>query len=96
MKIIFKESFIRRLENQVEYIAVDSPVQARKFKTELLNRIKRIPFNPTQNRKSVYFENNNIRDLIFKGYTIVYRIQDTTIEIFGFVKYQHSPIDNPD
>ena len=29
MKIIFKESFIRRLENQVEYIALDSPVRAR-------------------------------------------------------------------
>ena len=94
MKIIFKESFIRRLENQVEYIALDSPVRARKFKTELLNRIKRIPLNPTQNRKSVYFENNNIHDLIYKGYTIVYRITDTAIEIFGFVKYQDSPIDD--
>ena len=91
MKIIFKESFIVRLENQIEYIASDSPAEARKFKTELLNRIKQIPFNPFQNRKSVYFEDNNIRDLIFKGYTIVYRITDTAIEIFGFVKYQESP-----
>jgi plasmid stabilization system protein ParE len=96
MKIIFKESFIRRLENQVEYIAPDSPVQARKFKTELLNKIKQIPLNPTQNRKSVYFEDNTIRDLIYKGYTIVYRITDTAFEIFGFVKYQVKPIDNPD
>ena len=96
MKIIFKESFIRRLENQVEYIALDSPVRARKFKTELLNRIKGIAFNPTQNRKSIYFEDANIRDLIYKGYTIVYRIQDTAIEIFGFVKYQDSPIDDPE
>lgn len=94
MKIIFKETFIRRLENQVEYIAADSPASARKFKTELLNRIKQIPFNPTQNRKSVYFDDNNIRDLIFKGYTIVYRITETSIEIFGFVKYQNSPHDD--
>jgi plasmid stabilization system protein ParE len=92
MKIIFKESFIIRLEHQVEYIAADSPARARKFKTELLNRIKQIPSNPYQNRKSVYFEENNIRDLIFKGYTIIFRITDTTIEVFGFVKYQSSLI----
>lgn len=94
MKIIFKESFVVRLENQIEYIAIDSPARARKFKTELLTRIKKIPLNPYQNRKSVYFEDNNIRDLIFKGYVIVFRITDLAIEIFGFVKYQDSPIDD--
>lgn len=94
MKIIFKESFVLRLENQVDYIAADSPTRARKFKTELLNRIKKIPSNPTQNRKSVYFEDTNIRDLIFKGYVIVYRITETSIEIFGLVKYQDSPYDD--
>ena len=41
MKIIFKESFVVRLENQIEYIAIDSPTRARKFKTELLTRIKK-------------------------------------------------------
>jgi len=94
MKIIFKESFVVRLENQIEYISIDSPERARKFKTELLTSIKKIPLNPYQNRKSVYFEDNNIRDLIFKGYAIVFRITDLAIEIFGFVKYQDSPIDD--
>jgi plasmid stabilization system protein ParE len=92
MKIIFKESFVERLENQVEYIAIDSPARARKFKNELLKRIREIPLNPFQNRKSVYFEDDNIRDLIFKGYTIVYRVTNTAIEVFGFVKYQDSPM----
>jgi len=94
MKIIFKESFVVRLENQIEYISIDSPERARKFKTELLTSIKKIPLNPYQNRKSVYFEDNNIRDIIFKGYAIVFRITDLAIEIFGFVKYQDSPIDD--
>ena len=43
MKIVFKESFIRRLKNQIEYIAIDSPARARNFKTKLLSRIKQIP-----------------------------------------------------
>ncbi len=31
MKILFKESFLKRLENQIEYISLDSPKRARKF-----------------------------------------------------------------
>ncbi|MFO8021059.1 MAG: type II toxin-antitoxin system RelE/ParE family toxin [Perlabentimonas sp.] len=93
MKILFKESFLKRLENQIEYISLDSPKRARKFKNDLLNRIKEIPENPFKYRKSIYFENQNIRDLIFKGYTVVFRISENQIEIFGFVKYQKDPID---
>lgn len=92
MRIVFKASFIERLENQIEYIAEDSPERARKFKSELFIRIKQIPSNPYQYRKSIYFEDHNLRDLIFKGYTIVFRITDKTIEVFGFVKYRNSPL----
>jgi predicted nucleic acid-binding protein len=35
MKILFKESFLKRLENQIEYISLDSPKRARKFKNDL-------------------------------------------------------------
>lgn len=93
MKILFKESFLKRLENQIEYISLDSPKRARKFKNDLLNRIKEIPENPYKYRKSIYFENQTIRDLIFKGYTVIFRINENLIEVFGFVKYQKNPTD---
>ena len=32
-----------------------------------------------------------IRDYIFKGYTIVFRIAKMQIEVFGFVKFQEKP-----
>jgi len=92
MKIIFKDTFVDRLEKQIEFIALDNPSIARKFKNKLLAQIKQIPRNPYQYRKSIYFNDINIRDMIFKGYTIVFRITDTAIEVFGFVKYQNSPI----
>ncbi|MBS2212137.1 type II toxin-antitoxin system RelE/ParE family toxin [Carboxylicivirga mesophila] len=78
-----------KLEHQVEYIAVDSPARARKFKSELIQQLKQIPKNPYQYRASIYFEDKRIRDIIFKGYTIVFRINNNTIEVFGFVKYQN-------
>jgi plasmid stabilization system protein ParE len=93
MKIIFKDTFLNRLENQIDYISLDSPKRARKFKNDLLLRIREIPKNPLRYRKSIYFDNEEIRDLIFKGYTIVFRITTDQIEIFGFVKYQNSIID---
>jgi len=93
MKIVFKESFINRLESQVDYISKDSPTRARKFKNTLLERIKEIPQNPYQYRKSIYFNSNDIRDLVFKGYIIVFRITNERIELFGFVKWQDKPND---
>ncbi len=93
MKIVFKESFLKRLETQIEYISLDSPQQARKFKNNILSRIKEIPSNPYKYRKSIYFNNPLIRDLIYKGYTIVFRISESRIEIFGFVHYHKNPTD---
>jgi plasmid stabilization system protein ParE len=87
MKILLKSSFVDRLENQVEYIAKDSPNRARKFYLDLIKEVKNIPPNPYRFRKSVYFEDSTIRDLIFKGYTFVFKINEEVIEVFGFVKY---------
>ena len=91
MKILFKESFVIRLEKQIQYISLDSPIRTQKFKTELLLRIKEIPKDPYHHRKSIYFNDEMIRDMVFKGYTIVFRINQDIIEIFGFVKFQNKP-----
>jgi len=91
MKILFKESFVIRLVKQIHFIALDSPIRARKFKTELLLRIKEMPKGPYRYRKSIYFNDEMIRDMIFKGYTIVFRIIQDIIEVFGFVKFQYKP-----
>ena len=93
MKIVYKDTFALRLERQIRYIAKDNPTAARRFKKELLGRIKTIPLNPLIFRKSIYFNDKSIRDLIFKGYTIVFRINNNQIEVFGFVKFQKKPTD---
>jgi plasmid stabilization system protein ParE len=91
MKIVFKDSFLNRLEIQLKYISKDSPERAMRFRIELLAKIKGIPARPLSYRKSVYFDDASIRDLVFKGYTIVFRINSDRIEVFGFVKYQNRP-----
>jgi plasmid stabilization system protein ParE len=93
MKIVYKESFVQRLERQLRYIAQDNPTAARRFKNNLIEDIKKIRSNPTRCRQSIYFEDESIRDLIYKGYTIVFRINQNQIEVFGFAKFQDSPTD---
>ena len=93
MRIIFKDTFINRLGNQLDFIAQNNPANSRKFKNELFTLLKAILSNARKHRKSIWYNDENIRDLIFNGYTIVFRINDDTIEVFGFVKYQNSPID---
>ncbi len=93
MIIVYKDTFVFRFEKQLRYIANDNPTAARKFKKDLLTKIKTIPSNPLISRKSIYFDDDSIRDLIFKGYTIVFRINKNQIEIFGFVKFQENPTD---
>jgi len=76
----------------MEYIAQDSLNQALKFQAELDEVIDDIPNMPLKYRKSIYFDDKNIRDLIFKGYVVPYRIDTATnqILIIGINKYMEN------
>ncbi|WP_341226958.1 type II toxin-antitoxin system RelE/ParE family toxin [uncultured Arcticibacterium sp.] len=93
MKIVYKDTFVNRLEKQLKYISIDNPSAARKLKRDLIEKIKGIPPNPLKFRQSIYFDNVLVRDLIFKGYTVVFRINENVIEVFGLVKFQENPTD---
>ena len=93
MKIKITRSFSNKLNKQVDYIAKDKPAAARKFKNDVLGEIKGTSNMPYRNRKSIFFEDSDIREFIFKGYIIVYRINKlkNQIEFFGFTKYKAKP-----
>ena len=90
MKVELQDSFVQKLNRQVAYIAADKPSAARKFKNDLLDKIKDLCHSPFKYKKSIYFDSESIRDLTFKGYTVVYKIDETNhkILIFGFIKYE--------
>jgi plasmid stabilization system protein ParE len=80
------------LSDQLEYIAKDKPNAARKFKSQIIKELKEVPKMPYRNRKSFFFDRKDIRDLIIKGYVIVYKVnnKEDSIEVFGFTKFQDS------
>jgi len=71
-------SKLRRYKNQLtiilKHIAKDKITASENFYTDLNEIIEKIPNFPFKYRKSIYFDNENIRDMTFKGYTIIYRI----------------------
>lgn len=88
MRVELRDSFVEKLTDQVDYIAIDKPGAARKFKEELLTRIKKLKEFPFKCRKSIYFNDSNIRDLTFSGYIVVYEVDSEakSIVVFALVK----------
>ncbi|EEP3708045.1 type II toxin-antitoxin system RelE/ParE family toxin [Campylobacter jejuni] len=81
MQIIQTYRFLLDLEKIADFISLDSIKQANLFLDNLEKSIENIPFMPYKNRKSLSFDNENIRDLIFKGYVIPYLIDKSKNEI---------------
>jgi plasmid stabilization system protein ParE len=95
MKVKITKAFRDRLNKQLDYIARDKPGAARSFKTDIIRRIKEIPEMPFSYRKSIFFNKTDIRELIYKGYVIVFKVNQSndTIEVFGFTRWEENPFD---
>lgn len=74
MKIIYDPIFEVNLFKIIDNIAEDKPIASVNFAEELEKMIFNLPNYPYKNRQSIYFNDENIRDMIFKGHTIVYKI----------------------
>ncbi len=58
----------------LDYIAQDKFSASENFKNELDELINNLPVFPYKFKKSRYFDNDNIRDMVYNGYTIIYKI----------------------
>ncbi|MEQ9188488.1 MAG: type II toxin-antitoxin system RelE/ParE family toxin [Cryomorphaceae bacterium] len=90
MELRINPSFTSKLYKQIDYIAQDKPGAALQFYLDLEERINQIPDNPFKYRQSIFADDPNVRDLIFKGYVITFRIlhKEEIIEVFSFYKYE--------
>ena len=74
MQIKLDKKFEINFNLILEYIAKDKLSASKTFRKELFEYIKNLPNNPYKFRKSFYFNDEEIRDMTFKGYTIIYEI----------------------
>src|SRR5574344_1676512 len=92
MQSKLSNNFEKNLYIIYEFISKDKLSAAQNFKKELLKTIKALSDFPLKYRKSYYFDDENIRDLTFKGYTIVYEVDfdidlvfEEWINLLGFL-----------
>jgi len=78
------EEYQKELLIILKHIANDKITASRKFKKDLNEQIANIPNFPYKYRKSIYFNDENVRDMIFKKYTINYEIDLNKNTIFIF------------
>jgi len=67
--------FEEKLDSLLEIIIADKPQSALAFLIELEKKCESICESPMLCRASYYADDETIRDLIFKGYTIPYKIE---------------------
>ncbi len=74
MKIIESDEYKIRLKEVTSYLKEDKKSAAINFAKELRKNVRNLNNYPFKFRKSIYFDDENIRDMIYKGYTITYEI----------------------
>jgi len=91
-KIKKEERFKKQLRHIYDFISSDSIYYAKEFNKNLQKKVELLPHMPYKYRKSIYFDNENIRDLIYKGYTIPYLIDEDkkSIVLLGITKYKEN------
>ena len=81
MRVIWSQRALLDIEHIRDYIAQDSPVYAQPFIERLLHSTRRLPQFPRSGRAMPESENISIREVIYQGYRIIYRLRSDTIEI---------------
>ena len=82
MTITRTQEYQKELLVILKHIADNKITASRKFKKDLNEQIDKIPNFPYKSRKSIYFNDENARDMIFKKYTINYEIDLNKNTIF--------------
>jgi plasmid stabilization system protein ParE len=91
MQIIRSNDYINRLLFILNYIAQDNKIASLNFKKEIDTHIENLILFPQIGKKSTYFDDENIRELMYKTYTVIYKTTHKNIIILDIFN-QNQPI----
>ena len=81
MKLYWTKEALIRLQEIEEFISRDNPQIATEFTNKLISISETIPDNPEKGRIVPELSIEQIREILYKGYRIVYYRKETSIEI---------------
>ena len=82
MKIMWSPLAIDRTTEIAEYIAKDNPSSARKWVEILFGKVELLESSPLSGRVAPETRREEIRELIYDNYRIIYRVEKNKISIF--------------
>ena len=88
MTIEKKPKFLKELFSILRLIKRDKLSASIQFEKQLNRKINNLVDFPYQYRASYYFEDKSYRDLIYQGYTVIYKVEDERIIILEIFKWQ--------
>jgi toxin ParE1/3/4 len=81
MKIFWTKEALLRLQEIEEYISRDNPISAIEFVDKLITVAETIIDNPKKGRIVPELSLENIRELLYQNYRIVYLVKKNTVDI---------------
>lgn len=81
MRVIWSRRALLDIEHIRDYIKQDSPAYAQPFVERLLRATRRLPQFPRSGRTMPEGNDPRIREVIYQGYRIIYRLGPESIEI---------------
>jgi len=81
IEIIWSPLSIERLEDIIDYIAYDSPESANSWLDKIFDKIDLLKENPRLGRIVPEINIENIREIIFGYYRIIYQYDETFVKI---------------
>ncbi len=80
-KLVWSKESLTRLQEIEDFIAEDNPKAALEFINKIISRAKTITLHPKKGRVVPEIAVENIRELLYKNYRIVYLIKEKAIVI---------------
>lgn len=88
--IIIEPEAKKDLKNIFDFIKDNASIDiAKNFLSQLQTQIDSLSYMPQRCRKSLYYDDENTKDLIYKGYTISYHVHKEFVYIVAVFRQRN-------
>lgn len=84
-KIKWSRDSVEDLKEIYKFIALDSPYYARVFNDRIFEMVEHLEFFSGIGRRVPESDDPHVRELIYKGYRIIYQIRENYLEIITVI-----------
>ncbi len=85
VKVKWSQDAIEDLKRICKFIALDSPYYARIFNDRLFEIVKHLKLFPEMGRPVPEADDPEVKEIIYKGYRIIYQAKEDFLEILTVV-----------